>query len=107
MVAGLPQVTTADPSNDTRVPIIGIITAKASATACTVQRLGEVDLSATAITLVAGNRVWVSYAGIPTTTVPDAALSPSGYVLLQPVGVATNTQIFELQISQTIIRLNA
>lgn len=107
MVAGLPQVTTADPSNDARVPIIGIITAKASATDCTVQRLGEVDLSATAVTLVAGNRVWVSYSGIPTTTIPDATLSPSGYVMLQPVGVATDTQAFELQISQSIMRLNA
>lgn len=103
-VAGVPQVTKCDPSDVAKMPAVGILTAKAGATTCTVQRLSSVDLSATAIIFTPGNRVWVSYTGQPTTTIPPAGLSPSGYVMLQPLGVATDTQSFELQISQSILR---
>jgi hypothetical protein len=106
-VAGVPQVTKCDPADNTKVPAVGIITAKAGGTSCTVQRVASVDLSATAITLIPGARVWVGYTGQPTTTIPAASASPSGYVMLQPLGVATDTQTFELQISQSLLRSDA
>lgn len=106
-VLGVPQVTRADPADANKTPTIGVITAKSSPTDCTVQRLGEVDLTGSAVSFVAGKRVWLGYSGLPTTTMPLAAVSPSGYVLLQPLGVATDTQVFELQISQSLVRVNA
>lgn len=106
-VLGLPQVTKCNPSSQAKMPTIGVITDKADDTTCTVQRLGEVDLTGAAISFTAGSRVWVGYDGRPTTSPPLAAASPSGYVLLQPLGVATTEKTFELQISQSLTRINA
>lgn len=106
-VAGVVQVATAAPSDAAKMPAVGIITAKASATSCTVQRAAVADLTGSAATLTVGRQAWVGLAGLPVSSAPLAAASPSGYVILQPIGVATDLQGLEVSVGLPVIRDNA
>jgi hypothetical protein len=106
-VAGVAQVSKADPSTISKMPAVGIIISKAAATACTVQRLGRVDLTGAGLAFTAGNRMFVGLSGQVVDSVPSPALSPSGYVFVQPLGVATATEILEFNPSMSIIRNDA
>ena len=103
-VGAVPQVRTCDPSNETKMPAVGIIVSKASATDATVQRFAIADLSASAAVLVPASRAWVGFAGLPVTTVPTAGASPSGYVMLQTVGVATEVAALEVKINADMLK---
>lgn len=106
-VAGVVQVATAVPSDSSKMPAVGIITAKASATSCTVQRASIADLTGSAVALTAGRQTWVGLSGLPVTTTPLAAASPSGYVILQPIGVATDAQGVEVSVGLPVVRDHA
>lgn len=104
-VAGVPQVATCDPSDETKMPAVGIIVAKPGATDATVQRFAIADLSGSAAVLVPASRAWVGYSGLPVTTVPAVGASPSGYVMLQTVGVATEAAALEVKIDASMMKL--
>jgi hypothetical protein len=106
-VAGVAQVATADPSTLAKMPAVGVVTDKTSPTTCTVQRLGRVDLSASALTFSPGSRLFVSLTGAVSGTVPAASASPSGYVFVQPIGVATAAATLEFNPSMSVIRSDA
>ena len=90
-VNGVSQVTAVDVTDASKVPCIGILVAKSDATHCTVVRDGRVDLSAVIqAPLTAGKRYFVGYNGKPVATPPSAYSSPSGYAMVQAIGVATS-----------------
>ena len=103
-VGGVPQVATCDPSNETKMPAVGIIVSKASATDATVQRFAIADLSASAAVLVPASRAWVGFSGLPVTTAPTPGGSGSGYVMLQTVGVATEAAALEVKIDASMLK---
>jgi len=103
-VAGVVQVATADPSDDSKMPAVGIITAKASATSCTVQRAAIADLTGSAVALTAGDQAWVGLSGLVVGVPPLASASGSGYVVLQPIGVATDAQGVEVSVGLPVLR---
>lgn len=105
-IAGVPQVASAAASDAAKMPAVGAIVAKPTPTTCTVQRFGRVDVSGTGAVLTPGARYFVGFSGEPVSPPPTAALSPTGYVLLQPIGVATSATILEYQPSQTLLRDN-
>lgn len=103
-VAGIVQVATADPSNAAKMPAVGIITSKASATSCTVQRAAVADLTGSAVSLTPGSQSWVGLSGLVVTAVPLAIASGSGYVILQPIGVATDLKGVEVSVGLPVLR---
>jgi hypothetical protein len=105
-VGGVPQVASADASDALKTPAVGAIVSKSDATTCVVARFGRVDVSATGAVLLAGSRYFVGFNGEPVTPPPNAGLSPSGYVIVQPLGVATSATVLEYQPTQAIIRIN-
>jgi hypothetical protein len=106
-VGGVAQVGKADPSDIAKMPAVGVILSKTSATDCTVQRLGRLDLTGSAVSFTFGQRLFVGLSGQIDPTVPAPGASPSGHVFVQPVGVATAAQIAELNPSMSMIRNDA
>lgn len=103
-VGGVPQVATCDPSDETKMPAIGIIVSKASATDATVQRFAIADLTGSGVTFVPAARAFVGFAGLPVTTPPTPGGSGSGYVMLQTVGVATEAAALEVKIDASMMK---
>lgn len=103
-VAGVMQVATCDPADETKMPAVGIIVSKPGATSATVQRFAVADLTGSAAVLVPGNRAWVGFTGLPVTTAPLPGASPSGYVMLQTVGVATEAAALEVKIDASMMK---
>lgn len=77
-VAGVAQVTRADITDNAKMPSIGIITGKGSATSCTVAFFGSVVL----VAALPGKLYFVGSDAKPTAT------RPAGPALIQIVGVA-------------------
>lgn len=103
-VGGVIQVGTCDPANEIKMPAIGIITAKSSATDCTVQRFAVADLTGSGVAFVPASRAFVGFTGLPVTTPPTPGASPSGYVMLQTVGVATEAAALEVKIDASMMK---
>lgn len=103
-VAGVPQVTTCSPADETKMPAVGIIVSKAAATDCTVQRFAIADLTGSGVAFVPASRAFVGFAGLPVTTPPLPGASPSGYVMLQTVGVATEAAALEVKIDASMMK---
>lgn len=103
-VGGVPQVATCNPADETKMPAVGIIVSKASATDATVQRFAIADLSGSAAVLVPAARAFVGFTGLPVTTAPTPGASPSGYVMLQTVGVATEAAALEVKIDASMLK---
>jgi len=89
-IAGLPQVTTVDPTDDAKMPALGIIVTKPTGTTCTVQLAGDVTIPG----LIPNKRYFVGSAGTlsPTPPVP----TPGNYAYVQLVGIATDTNLLTL-----------
>jgi hypothetical protein len=84
-IVGIAQVTRVDPKTTGLVkPSIGVITAKASGTRCTVTVLGEVVVSS--VVLAPGLPHWVGPDGKPTPTLPVP--DPVGKIACQVIGTA-------------------
>lgn len=103
-VGGVPQVATCDPSDESKMPAIGIIVSKASATDATVQRFAIADLTGSGVAFTPAARAFVGFTGLPVTTPPTPAGSGSGYVMLQTVGVATETAALEVKIDASMMK---
>jgi hypothetical protein len=103
-MGGIMQVATCDPSDETKMPAVGIIVSKPAATSATVQRLAVADISASAAVLTPGSRAWVGFTGLPVSVPPLPGASPSGYVMLQTVGVATGAAALEVKISADMLK---
>lgn len=94
---GIPKVQTVDPSDDIKVPAVGILIEKIALTVGIVQRIGTVDLASSGISdLVPGKRCFIWYDGRPFTTYPGNFASSSGYCMAQVVGVAMSTSVISL-----------
>lgn len=106
-VGSVTQVATCDPSTVAKMPAIGIILSKATLTDCTIQRLGRVDLTGAGFSFTGGARLFVALNGKVSQTVPSPAVSPSGHVYMQPLGVASAAEVVELNPSMSIIRSDA
>ena len=88
-VLGKWQVEKANPYYRTKMPAVGVLIHKYTSTTGVVQYLGEVTGVYTGLTITAPKRrQFVGTTGLPVNTPPSASGSPSGYVLVQPIGVA-------------------
>jgi len=97
-VAGLPQVTTVDPTDDAKMPALGVITNKPTVTTCTVQMTG--DLSSPG--LVPNKRYFVGASGTLSPSPPLPALGDYAYVQL--VGIAIDVDRLALLPSGLLIK---
>jgi len=85
----------ADPGDRTKMPAYGLVTAKVGDTLCTVQTTGDVTGILTGLDTSGSDTYMVDYNGTITRTRP--ALGPSGYTLIQIVGIALDTDMFRIQ----------
>ncbi len=76
------EVETIDITDSAKMPAVGIILEKITATTCVVQTFGAYDSAG----LTPGNRYWAGPAGTPTNVIPTA--SPGGIAILQVIGFA-------------------
>jgi hypothetical protein len=106
-IVGVAQVAAADPSTIGKMPAVGVIISKAGPTNCTVQRLGRADLTGAGFSFSAGDRLFVALNSKVSKSVPTPGASPSGYVLVQPIGVAAAPESVELNPSMSMIRNDA
>jgi len=103
-VGGVIQVATCNPADETKMPAIGILVSKSAATTGTVRRFAVGDLTGSGVAFVPGSRAFVGFAGLPVTTPPTPGASPSGYVMLQTVGVATEAAALEVKIDASMMK---
>ncbi len=83
-VGGLLQVAQIDIEDGAKMPAIGVIVSKSTATDCIVQLHGEFELSSG--TLTSGNPVFASVLGVLTTAPPSRPVA--GSRLIQHIGIA-------------------
>jgi hypothetical protein len=86
-VGGMYQVSTADPRNQAKMPALGVIVAKESATVCRIQIQGEVK---SIYTSLAVNKMMFVGVGGQLSLNPPVALG-GGYALVQSMGVSADT----------------
>jgi hypothetical protein len=91
-------VTKADPSDATKMPAIGTVIQKFTATTCLIQKTGLLSLSGLPA-LMTGHLVFVGLDGKPTTTRPFPGASGTGFAIVQAVGIAAATDKVELKVS--------
>ena len=84
VVAGVYQVSTADPQDAAKMPAVGVIVEKVSDTECFVQSVGE--LTDVYAGLTPGRQVFVEVGGTVGQTYPTAMVG--GTVRIQYVGLA-------------------
>jgi hypothetical protein len=95
---GLATVTTCDVTNPVTMPAVGIIVGKITTTVCTIQRFGRVSLASIGVAnLIPGRRYFVGYNGRPLEVPPSTYASPSGFAMVQVIGVATGTSTLEIR----------
>jgi hypothetical protein len=88
-VGGIYQVARADPSDQLKMPAIGIITFKKSATECRVQFIGEVH--SIYVGLAPRSTLFVGSDGRLSHTPPVPAVG--GYAFIQPMGSAVGSGV--------------
>lgn len=88
-VSGIYQVTTADPRDSTKMPAIGVIESKSSATDCLVQILGTMEGILSGFD--PGRNIMVEVGGTIGHTFPTAL--PSGTVRVQYIGAALSDDV--------------
>ena len=91
----------ADPFNTSKMPAVGIVVSKPTPSSCVVQTSGVVSgLSG----LIAGQYVFISRAGRPTTTPPTPG--PGETLAYQPLGLAIDTDSMVLFLSLITTRVH-
>ena len=91
-------VTAVDIRDSAKMPTLGILVSKSSDTVCTVQRYGRFDMASLGVTnLIAGKRYFVGLDSRILLGIPSAETSPSGYVMVQPIGVAVGPSVIDLR----------
>lgn len=105
-VDGLTSVTAVDVTDSAKMPCVGVLVYKYSSTRCRVARDGRVSFPALASPLIPGKRYFVDYDGAPTSNPPSLYASPSGYVMLQCVGVAASSSSLELRPDTFIVKMD-
>jgi hypothetical protein len=99
-VSGKPQVTKVDITSTLKTPAVGVIVSKITATSCVVQRLGRVDFSTAGITtLIPGRRYFINTDSLPVLGVPAVV---SGFLVAQPIGVATSPTILDVRLGECV-----
>lgn len=86
-VGGVVQVDQVDPALRAKMPAIGIVTVKSTATRCTVHKLG---LVAPSVALTAGSRYFVGSAGTLSPS-PPPRTGPGTETIVQTVGYAVKS----------------
>lgn len=105
-VDGLTNVTAVDVTDSNKMPCIGVVVYKYSSTRCRIARDGRVAFSNLTAPLIPGKRYFVGYDGKPTVTPPSLYASPSGYAMLQCIGVAASSSSLEFRPDQFIVRMD-
>lgn len=99
-VSGLPQVSTVDVTDASKVPAVGVIVEKSTATRCVVQVIGETSI----FTTVPGDRYFISTSGTATNVPP----TPSGSDLYQQlVGVGLESSRLLLSFNGQFVRMKS
>lgn len=96
-ISGIPQVATVDMTDEAKQPIYGVIIAKTSPTDCLVQTEG---ILITPFALVPNEVYFASLSGTLTNVAPTAP--PAGFAIVQPVGLAIDTN--QLRLIPTLYR---
>ena len=86
-VGGIVQVDLADPVIMAKMPAVGIVTVKSTATRCTVHKLGLVTPS---VGLIAGARYYVGLTGVLSLD-PPFQTDPEIEIIIQTVGYAVKS----------------
>lgn len=97
LVGRIYAVTKADPADGLKMPAVGAIIQKFSATSCLIQKTGVLPVSGTPDFDI-GRTVYVGLDGRPTTVPPDPTLSSTGLAMLQAVGVAVSFNQVQLDL---------
>jgi hypothetical protein len=79
------EVETIDITDSSKMPAVGIILEKITATTCVVQTFGPYEIAG----LTPGQRYWAGAAGTPSNLFPTA--SPGGIAIAQVIGFAHTT----------------
>jgi len=99
-VAGIPQVTTVDITDENTMPSVGVIIEKSTPTRCVVQGLtGET----TVIPTIPNSRYWISKTGVATNIPPFP--NAGEIVILQVVGVGIESGRLLLSRDFNFVRL--
>jgi len=96
--AGLPTVEKVDPLDLAKMPALGVILVKISATNCVVATIGELA----AVGLTAGAPYWIGTDGRLSVTVPDPPAS--GLAVVQSIGRALTATRLQLGLETRGIR---
>jgi len=99
-VAGIPQVSTVDITNPAKMPSVGMIVAKTTATRCTVQTVGETSLFVT----VPGGRYFIDVAGVATNSPPTPV---TGEIFQQLIGVGLESSRLLLNFNGQLVNLKS
>lgn len=105
-VDGLTSVTAVDITDSDKMPCVGVVVYKHSSTRCRVARDGRVSFTDLANPLIPGKRYFVGYDGRPTRTPPSLYASPTGYAMLQCIGVAASSSSLEFRPDTFIVRMD-
>jgi hypothetical protein len=97
-IGGIPQVTTADPTDYTKMPAMGVILSKGTTTSCQVGYLGAISISG----LTPNARYHVGLGGSVVQAVP----SNRPFIVLV-LGQAIDSGRLMLNPSKTLLRLNS
>lgn len=94
-VAGLVQVAKVDIDDGAKMPAVGVILSKSTATTCKVRMQGEYDMAAD--TFTPGSVVYVYSDGTPSTLPPTRPVAGTRFI--QPIGIASTRRKMMLALS--------
>jgi hypothetical protein len=97
-------VTKVDPSDNTKMPVIGMLIEKPTTTTCIIQTSGYIKLVSLG-PLTVGKRYFVGLDGNVSMLPPLAISSPSNYAMIQIVGVARASTVLELNVDLNMTKV--